>query len=93
MAIKMVLAGALLALLAFAAAPSAYAANDGDFAAPPTASSPAPGAPSSTQAPAARPHRAMDPARRAALRAKRKARREARRQARQQQEMQGTMPN
>jgi hypothetical protein len=92
MAIKMVLAGASLALFAFAAAPAAYAANDGDFAAPPAASSPASGVPSSTQAPAARPHRVMDPAKRAALRAKRKARREARRQARQQQ-MQSTAPN
>jgi hypothetical protein len=76
MAFKIVLAGASLVLLAFAATPAAYAANDGDSSAP------------SQAAPVAKPHHAMDPAKRAA----RRARRQARRQARQQQ-MQSTAPN
>jgi hypothetical protein len=73
---KKLLAGASLVLLAFAAIPAAYAANDGDSSTP------------SQAAPAARPHHAMDPAKRAALKAKRQARRQAR-----QQQMQGTAPN
>src|SRR5277367_3177121 len=77
---KKVLAGASLVLLAFAALPAAYAANDGDSSAPSSAPSQA--------SPTAKPHRVMDPAKRAAL----KARRQARRLARQQQ-MQGVAPN
>jgi hypothetical protein len=73
---KKVLAGASLVLLAFVATPAAYAANDGDSSAP------------SQAAPVAKPHHAMDPAKRAALKAKRQARRQAR-----QQQMQGTAPN
>ena len=86
---KKVLAGASLVLLAFAAVPAAYAANDGDSSVQGAPSASAP----SQASPTARPHRVMDPAKRAALRAKRQARREARRQARQQQQMQGTAPN
>lgn len=83
---KKVLAGASLVLLAFVAVPAAYAANDGDSSAPSSASGA--NAPAQTS-PAAKPHRVMDPAKRAAL----KAKRQARRQARQQQQMQGAAPN
>ncbi len=85
---KKVLAGASLVLLAFLAVPAAHAANDGDINAPGAPSTSAP----SQATPTAKPHRVMDPAKRAALRAKRQAKREARRQARQQQ-MQGAAPN
>jgi hypothetical protein len=79
MAIKQLFAGASLFLLAFAAAPMAQAANDGDSSGAPGASSPAP----STSPPAAtRPHRTVDPAQRAARRAARKQRHEAHRQER-----------
>lgn len=80
MAIKQIFAGASLLLLAFAVAPVAYAANDGDSGPAPGASSPAP----STSPPAAtRPHHGpVNPAKRAAWRAAHKQRREARRQAR-----------
>ena len=78
---KKVLAGASLVLLAFVVTPAAYAANDGDGSAPAQTS----------PAPTAKPHRVMDPAKRAALKAKRQARREARRQARQQ--LLGAAPN
>jgi hypothetical protein len=74
---KKVLAGASLVLLAFFAVPAAYAANDGDSTNAPSQASPS-----------AKPHRVMDPAKRAALKAKRQARRQAR-----QQQMQGTAPN
>jgi hypothetical protein len=77
---KKVLAGASLVLLAFAIIPAAYAANDGDSGAPSSAPSEA--------SPAAKHHRVMDPAKRAALKAKRQARRLAR-----QQQMQGAVPN
>ena len=85
---KKILAGASLVLLAFVAVPAAYAANDGDSSAQSAPSSNTP----SQASPTAKPHRVMDPAKRAALRAKRQAKREARRQARQQQ-MQGAAPN
>lgn len=81
---KKVLAGAALILLAFVAVPSAYAANDGDSSAPSASGANAP----SQASPAAKHHRIMDPAKRAALKAKRQARRLAR-----QQQMQGAAPN
>ena len=81
---KKVLASASLVLLAFAAVPAAYAANDGDGSAQSTPSTRAP----SQASPTAKPHRVMDPAKRAALKAKRQARRQAR-----QQQMQGAAPN
>ena len=76
---KKLLAGASLVLLAFAAVPAAYAANDGDGSNAPAQARPSP---------IARPHHAMDPAQRAARKAKRQARRLAR-----QQQMQGAAPN
>jgi hypothetical protein len=91
MPFKKVLAGASLLLLAFVAMPAAYAANDGDIA-PPSASPNQTSPPQTSPSPTAKPHRVMDPAKRAALKAKRQARREARRQARQQQ-IQGAAPN
>jgi hypothetical protein len=79
MAIKQLFAGASLLLLAFAAAPVAYASNDGDSGPAPGASNPAP----STSPPAAtRPHHGpVDPAKRAAWRARREARRQAHQRA------------
>jgi hypothetical protein len=77
---KKVLAGAAVALIAFATIPAAYAANDGEGSAPSSA-------PSQTS-PAAKPHLVIDPAKRAALKANRQARRLAR-----QQQMQGAAPN
>jgi hypothetical protein len=77
MAIKQLFAGASLLLLAFAAAPVAYASNDGD-------SGPAPGAsnPSTSPPAATRPHHGpVDPAKRAAWRARREARRQAHQRA------------
>jgi len=76
---KKLLAGASLVLLAFAAVPAAYAANDGDSSNAPSQARPSP---------TARPHHSMDPAQRAARKAKRQARRLAR-----QQQMQGAAPN
>ena len=81
---KKVLAGASLVLLAFVAVRATYAANDGDSSAPNASGANAP----SQASPAAKPHRVMDPAKRAALKAKRQARRQAR-----QQQMQGAAPN
>ena len=81
---KKVLAGASLVMLALVAVPAAYAANDGDSSNPPSSF----GANLPSQAsPAAKPHRVMDPAKRAALKAKRQARHQAR------QQMQGAAPN
>ncbi len=90
---KNVMAGASLVLLAFIAVPAAYAANDGasSVQSAPSSSAPSSNAPSQATH-TAKPHRVMDPAKRAALRAKRQAKREARRQAHQQQ-MQGAAPN
>ena len=79
MAIKHLFAGvSAVLLLAFAVAPMAQAANDGESSASPGDSSPAPAA-----APSAQPrhHRVVDPAKRAARQAARKQRREARRAA------------
>jgi hypothetical protein len=89
MAIKRLFACASLFLLAFAAAPMAQAANDGDGTPAPGASSPAP----STSPPATtRPHHGpVDPAKRAAWRAARKQRREAHRQ--EHQRAHGTDPS
>jgi hypothetical protein len=76
MAIKQLFAGASLLLLAFALAPMAQAANDGDGASGP--------APSTSPPATTRPHHGpVDPAKRAAWRAAHKQRREAHRQERQ----------
>ena len=90
---KKVTAGASLVLLAFIAVPAACAANDGDGSvqSAPSSSTPSSSAPSQATH-TAKPHRVIDPAKRAALRAKRQAKREARRQARQQQ-IRGAAPN